>query len=158
MVKNKNVILIDDFQLETDESGDWSVNWLKPGLFTIKGWYESKPFNASVFRDSIFYYVNVNGKSFTVKPKPQSNFTGQEVVNIDESRILSPMTGVVKDILVKKNEEVVSGQLLLRIESMKLVLSVNSPSDGIIKEIRIKPGQKISAGDFIIEILAYVNE
>ena len=61
------------------------------------------------------------------------------------------MTGIIKDIIVTTGEQVKSGQLLLRIESMKLVLSVNSSQMGKIKDIRVKPGQKISAGDFLME-------
>ncbi len=148
----KNIILIDGYPVTVEpESIDWSINWFKPGFFTIRGRYKENAFNASVLKNTNVYNVNINGSSYEVETVPENYFAEQDKKNTDGSILKSPMTGIIKDIIVTTGEQVKSGQLLLRIESMKLVLSVNSSQMGKIKDIRVKPGQKISAGDFLME-------
>lgn len=153
MSMKKKIVLIGGYPVEVnEESKDWSINSIKSGFFTIRGNYQGNFFSSSIIRDGNKYNVNINGSSYVVEPVPDDFFSEQDRINNDESKILAPMTGVVRDILVNKGDEVIPGQLLLRIESMKLVLSVNSSKKGIIKEIRVKTGQRISSGDFILEL------
>jgi biotin carboxyl carrier protein len=149
----KKVILIDGYPLPIDhESKNWTINSFKPGCFTIKGRYQGHNFNSSLIRVGNKYNVNINGASFVVETVSEDYFNEVENINTDESKVISPMTGLIREILVNTGDMVTTGQVLLRIESMKLVLTVNSAIEGIIKEIRVKTGQKISAGDLILEI------
>jgi biotin carboxyl carrier protein len=149
----QKIVLIDGYPVAVDEdSKNWAIHWFKPGAFTIKGRFQGHDFSSSVFREGNKYNVNINGTSYVVEPVPEDYFEEQDRNNTDESKVLSPMTGVIRDILVRPGEQIQRGQLLVRIESMKLVLTVNSANSGIIKEIKVQAGQKVSAGDLILEI------
>jgi biotin carboxyl carrier protein len=153
MAIKKNFVLVDGNPISIDKDvKNLSVKCLKPGCFTIKGNYNGNSFSSSMLRDGNKYHVNINGTSYVVEAVPEDHFNEQEIINSDESKVFAPMTGIIRDILVKDGDEIHSGQLLLRIESMKLVLTVNSSNKGIINQIKVKTGQKVSAGDLILEI------
>ncbi len=63
--------------------------------------------------------------------------------------VFSEVPGNVWKILVSEGADVVAGNALAIIESMKMEISVEAPVAGKISSIRIKPGQTLRAGDLV---------
>ena len=76
-------------------------------------------------------------------PKPRRKVT--------DNILISPMPGMVVDILARKGERVYRGQTLVVVESMKMESGVSSPCDGDVVEILAKPGQAVETGDVLIK-------
>jgi acetyl-CoA carboxylase biotin carboxyl carrier protein len=62
------------------------------------------------------------------------------------------ITGTVWKIEKKVGDKVVSGDVLIILESMKMEMPVEAPVDGEVKEIRCKETQAVSEGDVLAVI------
>ena len=60
------------------------------------------------------------------------------------------ITGTVWKIECEVGQEVVEGDTLLILESMKMEMPVESEDDGTITEIRCEEGQSVSEGDTLV--------
>jgi pyruvate carboxylase len=60
------------------------------------------------------------------------------------------MPGKVSSIMVKKGQDVKSGERLLSIEAMKMETAVYSPRDAKIGDVLVKAGSVVSAKDLLI--------
>ncbi len=67
--------------------------------------------------------------------------------------ILSPIPGLIVDILVSENQNVKRGDVLFIIEAMKMRNQIKSPIEGIVKNIRAQKGKNVS----IKELLAIIE-
>jgi biotin carboxyl carrier protein len=70
----------------------------------------------------------------------------------NNGRILSPMPGLIIDILVKVGDSVKQGETLIIQEAMKMQMKLRSPLDGIITAISSKPGDQVEKGLLLISI------
>lgn len=70
----------------------------------------------------------------------------------DNSSILSPMPGMVIDIMVKIGDRVKEGQTLLIQEAMKMQMKLRAPSSGIVKFIATTPGTQVEKGALLISL------
>ncbi len=60
------------------------------------------------------------------------------------------ITGTVWKIECQVGQEVVEGDTLVILESMKMEMPVESEDDGTITEIRCEEGQSVSEGDTLV--------
>ncbi len=67
--------------------------------------------------------------------------------------ILSPIPGLVVDVLVSENQNVKRGDVLFIIEAMKMRNQIKSPIDGTIKNIKTQKGKNVN----IKELLAIIE-
>jgi biotin carboxyl carrier protein len=78
---------------------------------------------------------------------------GQEAPMDDEAASLSAsIPAVVSEILVDLGEEVESGQKLILLESMKMILPIQAPYDGIVKAIHCSADEAVQPGFQLIEL------
>ncbi len=106
--------------------------------------------------------IEVNGKLFNVivykgkKVKSGSNKFVTKKKNEKEhhnpNQIIAPMSSTVVKILVKKDEIVKKGQILIVLEAMKMESDIISQMDGIIKEIKVNAGESIPSNTLLIII------
>ncbi|HEX8947376.1 MAG TPA: biotin/lipoyl-containing protein, partial [Dissulfurispiraceae bacterium] len=68
----------------------------------------------------------------------------------NENVLLSPLPGMVVNILVKKGERVYRGQDLVVIESMKMECGVSSPCDGVVEEVTAIVGKAVETDEVLI--------
>lgn len=141
-----------EIKINPDLLKDMVITPLSNQVFIIKGIYKERFFKASAVKDKNKYQINLNGNSYLFELVNEISDKKEEI-NLNESGIFAPMNGVIKEVLVNENEEISEGQILLRIESMKLVLGVSAPFGGIVKSLSIKNGQKVSANEFLLEII-----
>jgi biotin carboxyl carrier protein len=76
------------------------------------------------------------------KPQVQAA-AGQKIVP-------APMTGTIIKVLCQVGQEVKEGDVLLKLEAMKMETSLSTPVAGKVVDIRVKPGQNVSAGEALV--------
>ncbi len=64
--------------------------------------------------------------------------------------IESEVTGTVWKIECKVGDEVVDGDTLMILESMKMEIPVICPEDGTITEIKVKEADPVAEGDIVV--------
>jgi len=64
--------------------------------------------------------------------------------------IKATMAGTVFNILVGTNEEIISGQEVIILESMKMEIPVESQADGKIIEVKVNIGDFVNEGDVLL--------
>lgn len=98
-------------------------------------------------------------KSFDLSPitlQKKTNLstgkTSSSSIPVDENTVTSPMSGSIISIDVQPGAKVKEGDLLLKLEAMKMETSINAPQNGEVKEIHCKVGQSVSAGDPLLKL------
>lgn len=134
---------------------------------TIKGItkeVEVKPLEKDLLKvilDGKEYEVKVGemeASSFKEEKMPEFGFgeiAYEEELAMKEEEIIdvrSPLPGVISSIAIKEGDRVKRGELMLYIESMKMLNEVVAPRDGIVKEILKKVGDVVNIGDVILRI------
>ncbi|WP_312467722.1 MULTISPECIES: acetyl/propionyl/methylcrotonyl-CoA carboxylase subunit alpha [Brucella] len=88
-------------------------------------------------RDTIFHYVESIG--------------AEEEVS-GESRILSPMPGLVRLVSVAEGASVAKGDRLVTMEAMKMELSLTAPRDGKVATVNVAAGDQVNEGALLVEL------
>ena len=88
-------------------------------------------------RDTLFHYV-------------QAGFVEDEVSG--ESRILSPMPGLVRLVSVAEGASVAKGDRLVTMEAMKMELSLTAPRDGKVATVSVAAGDQVNEGTLLVEL------
>ncbi len=70
----------------------------------------------------------------------------------DTGSVLSPMPGLIIDVLVKIGDRVKEGQTLLIQEAMKMQMKLRAPSSGVVKFISTSPGTQVEKGILLISL------
>lgn len=68
--------------------------------------------------------------------------------------ILSPIPGLIVDVLISEGQKVKKDDILFIIEAMKMRNQVRSPSDGIVKYVKVQKGKNVN----IKEVLATIEK
>ena len=71
---------------------------------------------------------------------------------INMSKIIASITGIVWRILVAEGSEVKVGQDVVIIESMKMEIPIAAEEDGIVKKILIQEGDFVNDSDVLVEL------
>jgi Acetyl/propionyl-CoA carboxylase, alpha subunit len=58
----------------------------------------------------------------------------------------SPMTGVVREVQVKADDEVTEGQMLVVVEAMKMQNELHARRAGTVKAVYVSVGQRVDQG------------
>ncbi|MBN2697511.1 MAG: biotin/lipoyl-binding protein [Bacteroidales bacterium] len=100
-------------------------------------------------------YLDPDGQLFRVRrlDMPDSRYlsrTGKASEETDVSRITAPLHGKVVQINVKNGDEVMKGDTLLIIESMKMENKIVSPRDTTVKEIHVSAGEQVEINKLLI--------
>jgi acetyl-CoA carboxylase biotin carboxyl carrier protein len=62
------------------------------------------------------------------------------------------MAGVVAEVKVQPGDTIESGQELLILESMKMMIPFQSETSGVVKEVRVNVGDFVNEGDAVITL------
>ena len=65
-------------------------------------------------------------------------------------RVRAPMPGLVLEVCVSLGQGVKSGDVLLRLEAMKMENDIESQTEGKVKEILVAKGDEVQEGDVLI--------
>ncbi len=102
--------------------------------------------------------VDVGGERWTVKvvagpagrtsPAPTAPPAAATVPPATEGPgvpVIPPMPGKVLEVRVRDGDRVHRGDVLLRLEAMKMVNEILSPADGTVRELRVSAGTNVRA-------------
>ena len=110
------------------------------------------------------YTLKINGSFYEI------NFLDELDLLIEElglaagqgavhNELISPMPGLIVEILVTPGSKVKAGDALVVLEAMKMENTLSAPADGIIKSINVGPSQAVDKGTVLIEFENYeVNQ
>lgn len=84
---------------------------------------------------------------------PGSAHKGKDVATSGQQRITAPMTGSIVEVRCAPGDAVVTGDVLLIIESMKMNNELRAPADGVIESVPVQPGQRVQAGNLLVAMV-----
>jgi propionyl-CoA carboxylase alpha chain len=79
-----------------------------------------------------------------------SQYMPKEIKDVHEDVLLSPLPGMVVNVLVKKGDRVYRGQDLVIIESMKMESGVSSSCDGVVDDVAATIGNAVETDEVLI--------
>ncbi len=104
---------------------------------------------ATVVRNGRTTYLDRDGVSFAfVEPDPLA----ARPKPVDASRIVAPVSGLVRQVAVKTGERVAAGQLLALVEAMKMENALYAQAAGVVASVAIAAGDQAKAGELIVEL------
>jgi biotin carboxyl carrier protein len=74
------------------------------------------------------------------------------IVTEGEKDIVPPMPGKVVSVKVKEGDSVITGDVVLILEAMKMANEIASPFQGKVKEVRVSNGQSVTVEDVLMVI------
>jgi len=109
------------------------------------------------------YQVEVDGKSYDVVVSPAGavmDVTAAASVPARAAAVLptageaveAPLAGSIFRVLVKKGDQVESGQILLIMEAMKMETEVRSPKSGTVTDVSVKEGDPVELGHTLAHV------
>jgi len=87
---------------------------------------------------------------YTPREWELAQYMPKEKKDAHENELLSPLPGMVVNILVKKGDRVYRGQDLVVIESMKMESGVSSPCDGVVDNVTATIGKAVETDEVLI--------
>jgi biotin carboxyl carrier protein len=69
-----------------------------------------------------------------------------------EGVVTSPLPGLVLELLVKAGDQVTQGQVVVKIEAMKMANEIRSPVAGTISEVMVRTGDTVDEGAHLLRI------
>jgi biotin carboxyl carrier protein len=87
----------------------------------------------------------VSSGSATAQPSTPAAAVTQGVVS-------APIPGLIQEVLVRVGESVTAGQVVARMEAMKMENNLVSPTSGTVREIRVQKGAEVATGDVLMII------
>jgi biotin carboxyl carrier protein len=88
----------------------------------------------------------------TDTPKVEENKVIPVQTSADAKKILSPLPGVILEMLVKQGDKVSIGQRIAVLEAMKMENNIESDIEGTVVEVIANKGDSIMQGDVIVII------
>lgn len=124
------------FVLEVEEPG--------PGEFVSR-----KQIRAAGFADGDQRQLWSNGRLVNYK-RLREGASG--AIDSQAASLSASIPAVVSEILVQVGQQVSSGEKLILLESMKMILPIVAPCDGRIAAIHCQPGEAVQTGVQLVEI------
>ena len=79
-------------------------------------------------------------------------FSGSQKIEGGDGKIISPMHGVLFDVVVNPGEKVEKGKCVAIVEAMKMQNEIRSEVEGIVRKVHFEKGVQVTAGQLIMEI------
>jgi len=70
----------------------------------------------------------------------------------DSGTIVAPIPGVITAVCVDTGETVAAGQIVLKLEAMKMENDIATPTAGTVKEVAVREGSEVSDGQLLMVI------
>ena len=61
--------------------------------------------------------------------------------------------GVIVDIKVRKGQKIISGDVVIVLEAMKMYNDIEAETDGTIAEVMVSKGDKVAKGQIMIRLV-----
>ena len=116
---------------------------------------DSMSYDVEVNRKDGKFSVFIYGREFEVQAEDERLAKLREVAGLEMSgdsrkEIISPMPGLIVQVLKQEGDRVAKGEGIVIMEAMKMENELKAESDGVIGEIFVKPGQSVEKGVCLI--------
>jgi len=138
-----------------------------PDMFETAPWLED---DEDLIAPSVSerYSISVNGVDYDVVVSPEGDVTSLHpvdatpaaavtpvatpAINTATTSVGAPMAGGIFKVMVKANQTIKDGDVLLIMEAMKMETEVRSTHDGTIVSIEVKEGDDVTVGQPLVTI------
>lgn len=161
-MKYTTIINSEQFEIEIQRDGSLLVNGqryevdflpLEGSLFSLIS--ETQSLEAAVENDGNAYQVLIDGRMYegqVLDERAMLLINRKGGLVLDSGDVLSPMPGLIVDVLVSEGEEVTAGQTVVILESMKMQNELKSPRDGTVKTITVAPQQTVDKNELLVVV------
>ena len=66
--------------------------------------------------------------------------------------VIAPIPGVITKVLVKVGDQVQAGQIVVKLEAMKMENDIVCSADGTVKDVAVHEGSEVSDGQLLVSI------
>lgn len=66
--------------------------------------------------------------------------------------ITAPMSGLILEVMVNAGDQVKAGQIVIKLEAMKMENEIPAPADGTVKEVKVTKGAHVEEGQTLLVI------
>jgi pyruvate carboxylase subunit B len=106
------------------------------------------------------YHITIDGTRYEVQVEDErlrqlGRWRGESARpggDVGEATVISPMPGIVVDVLVEEGQVVQAGDRLAILEAMKMENEIRSPRTGLVQSVHVVPGQTVNLKDVIVSI------
>jgi len=78
--------------------------------------------------------------------------THKPTEHVGSQYIKAPIPGTIISVLVEPGDSVEIGQVVAKMEAMKMENNIMASSDGVVKSVDVKPGSSVLEGDVLITL------
>ena len=104
-------------------------------------------------REEDIYQVTTRGLQTEVVVEPEKQRRRKSEQKKEAGMITAPIPGVVMDLKAAEGDQVDANQVLVVLESMKMLMEFRAPFAGVVEKIYIAQGQNVEKGDEMIRLL-----
>ncbi len=160
MENNFTINVNEDFQFFIEKSEATKLDVKQLSNFNFNVIHNNKSFNLQTVESNFNareYTVQVNKNMYTIKIANELDTIIKELGfshgHLKKSNeIKAPMPGIILNIMVKENQQVVEGEILLLLEAMKMENAITAHKNGIIKKIKTTIASTVEKGQLLIEL------
>jgi len=121
------------------------------GLFMVEKDASKREFHIKP-KDDGSYLVTTRGLQVDAQIEPEKDRRKKPMEKEDSGDITAPIPGVVMEIRAAVGNQVEQNQVLVVLESMKMLMEFRAPFTGKVKEISVALGQRLEKGDLMVVI------
>jgi len=121
------------------------------GLFMLEKDTEKREFHMKP-KDDGTYLVTTRGLQADAQVEPEKGRKRKKAEKEDSGEITAPIPGVVMEMRVSAGDAVEANQVLVVLESMKMLMEFRAPFAGRIETIEVNSGQTLEKGDVMIRM------
>lgn len=113
--------------------------------------------------------LDLNGKTYSVDVEHEDSVQAPRLVRAQKSTpnvvsipkkvsidttgaVISPLPGVVKQVMVKEGDSVSEGDIILILEAMKMESEIASTATGLVKKVHVSDGTSVQEGEILVEV------
>ena len=147
------LIEIDGDQVQIDGRPVYAgVHFLNQnGLFMVEKDEGKREYHIKQQEDGT-YRVTTRGLQVDAMVEPEHGHGRKRANKQEEGVIAAPIPGVVMDVRVQPGDVVEKNQVLVVLESMKMLMEFRAPIPGEVEKVSVAKEQKVEKGDEMVRI------
>ena len=119
------------------------------GLFMLERDESKREFHIKP-QDEDTYQVTTRGLQADAIVEPEKKRRRKSEEKSDVGAIKAPIPGVVMNLPVAEDDHVEANQVLVVLESMKMLMEFRAPFAGVVEKIQVVKGQSVEKGDEMV--------
>jgi biotin carboxyl carrier protein len=121
------------------------------GLFMVEKDAGKREYHIKPQEDGT-YRVTTRGRQVDAMVEPERGRGKKRAEKKEEGVINAPIPGVVMEVRVQVGDTVEKDQVLVVLESMKMLMEFRAPIPGEVEKVSVSKGQKMEKGDEMVRI------